>query len=65
VLVQDAVSYQRLLDSMDYVDAVKGIRRGIDDVREGRSKPVTKAFSEIRRKNLSRRKSRRLNIKSK
>jgi prevent-host-death family protein len=59
LVVQDAASYQRLLDSMDYIEAVKGIRRGMDDIRDGRSKAVASAFSEIRKKSISRRKSRR------
>jgi len=50
LVVQDAASYQKLLESIDYSEAVKGIRRGMDDVNEGRTKPARQAFAEIRKK---------------
>jgi prevent-host-death family protein len=50
LVVQDAASYQKLMDSIDYADAVKGIRRGLDDVTKGRTKPARQAFAAIRRK---------------
>lgn len=50
LVVQDAASYQKLLDAMDYTETVKGIRRGLDDVKHGRTKPARQAFEEIRRK---------------
>jgi prevent-host-death family protein len=50
LVVQDAESYQRLLESIDYSEAVKGIRRGLDDVAKGKGKPVRQAFAAIRKK---------------
>ena len=50
LIVQDALSYQRLLDALEYNGAVEGIRRGMEDVRLGREKPLSKVFSEIRKK---------------
>jgi prevent-host-death family protein len=50
LVVQDAASYQKLMESVDYSEAVKGIRRGLDDVTEGNSKPVRQAFAAIRKK---------------
>jgi prevent-host-death family protein len=58
LVVQDAESYQRLLESIDYSEAVKGIRRGLDDVTEGSTKPVRQAFSAIRKKHSVTRASR-------
>ena len=49
LIVQDACSYQKLLESLDYAEAVKGIRRGLHDVAQGRTKPVREAFSAIRK----------------
>jgi len=50
LVVQDAASYQKLLEATDYRQAVKGIRRGMNDVKHGRTKPANQAFAEIRRK---------------
>jgi prevent-host-death family protein len=50
LIVQDAASYQKLLESIDYSEAVKGIRRGMDDVKHGRTKPAAAALADIRRK---------------
>jgi len=50
LVVQDAGSYQKLLESVDYSETVKGIRRGLEDVKHGRTKPAAQAFSEIRKK---------------
>jgi prevent-host-death family protein len=49
LIVQDAESYQELLQSLDYSQGVKGIRQGIQDVELGKTKPVSRVFSEIRR----------------
>jgi len=50
LVVQDAASYQKLTESIDYSEAVKGIRRGLDDVADGRTKPARQAFAAIRKK---------------
>ena len=50
LVVQDAASYQKLMESLDYSEAVKGIRRGLEDVNEGRTRPARQAFAAIRKK---------------
>ena len=50
LVVHDAASYQKLMESIDYSEAVKGIRRGLDDVRRGRTKTPRQAFAAIRNK---------------
>ena len=55
LIVQDAAAYQQMLDTLDYNQAVDGIRRGLDDVKQGRTKSVRKAFGEIRKKHNIRR----------
>lgn len=50
LVVQDAESYQKLMDSIDYSEAVKGIRRGLDDIPAGRTKTARQAFAAIRKK---------------
>ena len=48
LVVQDARSYQRLLDMVDRAEALAGIWEGLQDVRAGRTKPLDEAFEEIR-----------------
>jgi len=49
LVVQDAASYQKLLESIDYDQAVKGIRRGLEDVKRARTRPAQQAFAGIRK----------------
>ena len=49
-VVQDAAAYQRLLDIAAFADAEEGIRQGLDDVVQGRTRPTREAFDTIRRK---------------
>lgn len=49
-VVQDAQSYQKLLDELDRAQAIAGIRRGLESVAAGRTQPMDEAFEEIRRK---------------
>jgi prevent-host-death family protein len=46
LVVQDAASYQRLLERLE---TIEGIRRGLRDVKAGRSKALDAAFSQIRK----------------
>ena len=50
VVVQDAVAYRRMLALVDYAAEVLAIRRGLDDVSAGRTRPVEKAFRAISRR---------------
>ncbi len=50
LVVQDAASYQKLLDVAEEAQVVEGIRRGLEDVKAGRTIPLDEAFVEIRRK---------------
>ena len=49
-VVQDAAAYQRLLDIAAFADAEEGIRQGLDDLAQGRTRPAREAFDAIRRK---------------
>jgi PHD/YefM family antitoxin component YafN of YafNO toxin-antitoxin module len=48
LVVQDAVSYQRLLDIAAQADAGEGIRQGLEDIAQGRTRPSREVFDEIR-----------------
>lgn len=50
VVVQDAASYQRLLDIAAQADAKEGIRQGLEDVARKRTRPAREVFDYVRRK---------------
>lgn len=49
LVVQDADSYQKLLDLAEKAKVLEGTRRGLEDVRAGRTRPLAEAFADIRR----------------
>ena len=46
-VVQDAESYQRLLDLAARAEAEEGIRQGLEDARKGRMRPAEESFAEF------------------
>ena len=48
LVVQDAASYQELLEALDKAQALAGIRRGLDSVERGEGRPAAEALEEIR-----------------
>ncbi len=50
IVIQDAGSYQTLLDRIDELEAVAAIRRGLKDVAEGRVMPLDEAVRRIRKR---------------
>ena len=50
VVVQDAASYQAMLDLLDRAEAIAGIKRGLHSVEKGEGIPAEKAFERLRRK---------------
>jgi len=49
-VVQDAASYQRLLNLAPEADVIEAIRQGLDDVEAKRTRPARAVFDQIRRK---------------
>lgn len=47
MVVQTAEDHQRLLDEMEKMQAIEGIRRGLASVKAGRGRPAKEVFSEI------------------
>jgi len=45
-IVQDAEAYQRLLDIAAQADAEEGIRQGLEDAKEGKTRPAREFFAE-------------------
>jgi prevent-host-death family protein len=54
-IVQDAKAYQRLLDIAAAADPREGIRQGLEDVRNGRTRAAREFFAEFEAKHGLRR----------
>ena len=50
LVVQDASSYQQLLEAIDRLEAIEGIKRGLAEIKRHKGKPLAQADKEIRRK---------------
>ncbi|MEO8663212.1 MAG: type II toxin-antitoxin system Phd/YefM family antitoxin [Bryobacteraceae bacterium] len=50
LVVQDALSYQKLLDRVDELEALEGIKRGLADVEAGRVTPLREFEKDFREK---------------
>jgi prevent-host-death family protein len=50
LVVQDAASYQKLLEIIDRLEAIEGIRRGLEDFKAGRVIPAEEVFAELEAK---------------
>lgn len=50
LIVQDAESYQKLLDKLDRLEAIAGIKQGLADVEAGRTKNLDDFAREMRLK---------------
>ena len=48
-VLQDAAAYQRLLDIAAQADPEEGLRQGLADIAEGRTRPARKVFAELRK----------------
>ncbi len=48
IVVQDAASYQKLLDRVDELEALEGIKRGLADVQAGRVTSLKQFEQEFR-----------------
>ena len=46
-VVQDAEAYQRLLDVAARASAEEGIRQGLEDAKNGRTRPAREFFAEF------------------
>ena len=49
LVVQDAASYQKLIDLAEEARVIEGIRLGLEDLKAGRTQPLAEAFADIRR----------------
>lgn len=47
LVVQDAESYQKLLDAKERMEAIEGIKRGLESMKRNAGKPAEKFFKEF------------------
>jgi prevent-host-death family protein len=47
LVVQDAESYQKLLEAKERMETIQGIRRGLQSMKGNTGKPVEKFFQEF------------------
>lgn len=50
IVVQDAASYQRMLELVDRAEAIVGIRKGLESAARGEGIPAEEAFERLRRR---------------
>lgn len=50
LVVQDAESYQAMLERLEQADALEGIRRGLEQMERGEGRPADEVFAEFRAK---------------
>lgn len=48
IVMQDAASYQRLLEELDRAEAIAGVQRGLEAMEAGRTRPVKEFLAELR-----------------
>jgi prevent-host-death family protein len=50
LVIQDAAAYQKLLEAVDRAEALEGIRRGLEDVKAGRTRPLADVLDQLGRR---------------
>ena len=50
IVVQDAISYQKLLDKIENLEAIAGIKQGLADIESGKTRPVAEFMQEMQNK---------------
>ncbi|MEI6430034.1 MAG: type II toxin-antitoxin system Phd/YefM family antitoxin [Pseudanabaena sp. ELA607] len=50
LVIQDATSYQKLLDTIEELETIIGIKQGLEDLAQGRTRPVNQFIEEMQRK---------------
>ena len=47
LVIQDAQSYQELLEAAELIETLKGIKRGLEQMKEGQGKIAESFFAEM------------------
>ena len=46
-VIQDAQSYQVMLERIERAEAIEGVRRGLEQMRRGEGRPAEEVFTEM------------------
>lgn len=49
VVVQEAQSYQRLLEAAEQLETIRAVQAGLDSMKAGRTRSIDEALADIRR----------------
>lgn len=47
IVVQDAASYQKILDSIERLEAIEGIQRGLESLKQGKGRPADEVLQRL------------------
>jgi prevent-host-death family protein len=50
LVVQDAESYQKLLDAVEHLETIIGVKKGLEDVSKGEIQPLSEFIEEMQQK---------------
>jgi PHD/YefM family antitoxin component YafN of YafNO toxin-antitoxin module len=50
LVVQDAASYQQLLNTIEELETIIGIKKGLEDLAHGRTRPLNQFVEEMQKK---------------
>jgi prevent-host-death family protein len=50
LVIQDATSYQKLLDTIEELETIMGIKKGLEDIAQGRTRQVNQFVEEMQKK---------------
>lgn len=48
LVVQDAASYQKLLELVDRLETIAAVKVGLDEMKAGKGQPIEEAFKDIK-----------------
>lgn len=54
IAVMSAATFQRVLDALNTLSAIRGIKAGIEDMKTGRTRPAEEFFAESGRRRVLR-----------
>ena len=52
IVVQDAISYQKLLDKIEKLETIAGIKQGLADIESEQTRPLTEFEREMQQKQV-------------